>query len=63
MDISPNDARETRDNNPARNGMSNSMETCRRVCREHPMTVAAAGLAVAATLALVCVGLMRHNRW
>ena len=35
---------------------------CRRACREHPVSLAAAGLAVAATLALVCVGLMRHHR-
>ncbi len=61
MENTTTDTEKTWDSNGKR--AVSSMDACRRVCREHPVTVAAAGLAVAATLALLCVGLMRHHRW
>lgn len=35
---------------------------CRRAFRGHPLAIAAVGLAVATSAALLCVGLMRQHR-
>lgn len=46
---------------PTPPGVSASIDACRRACREHPVTMATAGVAVIAGLALLCIGLRHHD--